>query len=108
MRIVLNLVGMAVFEKSRFQVTARLSVKALEARCRAKGVHMGPQRRAVARVLAGLRGPFGFDDVLKRARHIAPRISRGTIYLALRRFRAVGLIRAVAASNRRKEARGNV
>jgi len=86
---------MSTPEKLRFELATPLSANAMEAQCRARGVRMGWQRRAVARSVAKMRRPFGFDDVFEEARRIAPAISRGTIYLSLRRFRAAGLLRHV-------------
>ncbi len=84
---------MAALGKSRFELVAPLTLDALKARCRAKGIRMGPTRCAVARVIAETDGLFDFDLVFDRARRIAPQISRGTIYLSLRRFQFAGLIR---------------
>jgi Fe2+ or Zn2+ uptake regulation protein len=98
---------MSASEKLRFELAAPLSPKAIEAQCHAKGVRMGRQRRAVARIVATMRHPFGFDDIFKEARRIAPAISRGTIYLSLRRFRAAGLFRDPVAPTR-SQASGHV
>ncbi|HEY0301202.1 MAG TPA: hypothetical protein VGC36_07720 [Rhizomicrobium sp.] len=84
---------MSRMAKSTFELVAPLTAEALEARCRAKGIRMGRTRRVVARVVAETGGCFDFDAVFDRARRIAPQISRGTIYLSLRRFQFAGLIR---------------
>ncbi|MEI9889127.1 MAG: hypothetical protein WDN08_22000 [Rhizomicrobium sp.] len=87
---------MGASAKSHFELVAPLSPEALVARCRAKGLRMGPTRCAVARVVAGTEGRFDFAQVFAGARAIDPGISRGTIYLSLRRFQFAGLIRGPA------------
>lgn len=83
--------------KSAFELVAPLTPEAIEARCRARGLRVGRTRRVVARVVAGIDGRFDFDLVFARARALEPQISRGTIYLTLRRFLSVGVIRMPAA-----------
>ncbi len=84
---------MSVSGKTRFELIEPRSSEALISDCRAAGLRMGSKRRAVARALAEAEGPFDFDSLWARTRRIAPGVSRGTIYLSLRRFRLAGLLR---------------
>jgi Fe2+ or Zn2+ uptake regulation protein len=89
---------MGARQKARFALNTPLSPEDIEAGCRARGIRIGPQRRAVARALAEIPGPFDFDRVLEEVRRVAPQISRGTVYLSLRRFRSAGLLRGPLAA----------
>ncbi|MBS0278026.1 MAG: hypothetical protein JSR81_10415 [Proteobacteria bacterium] len=55
---------------------------------------MGKTRRVVAQAILDQDDEFDFDTILEAARAIAPTISRGTVYLSLRRFRSIGLIQS--------------
>ncbi|MEI9988574.1 MAG: transcriptional repressor [Rhizomicrobium sp.] len=79
--------------KARFELTERRSPQAFIDECKAAGIRMGSKRRAIAKALAGIEGLFDFDSVWARIRGVEPAISRGTVYLSLRRFRGAGLIR---------------
>jgi Fe2+ or Zn2+ uptake regulation protein len=63
-----------------------------EEACHKRGIRIGKTRRVVAQAILGQQDVFDFDAILDAARAIEPSISRGTIYLSLRRFRSAGLI----------------
>jgi Fe2+ or Zn2+ uptake regulation protein len=65
-----------------------------EEACQKRGVRVGKTRRVVAQAILGQDDEFDFDTILEAARAIAPTISRGTVYLSLRRFRSIGLIQS--------------
>lgn len=65
-----------------------------EEACQKRGVRVGKTRRVVAQAILDQDDEFDFDTILEAARAIAPTISRGTVYLSLRRFRSIGLIQS--------------
>ena len=77
----------------RFESVCKQSPDIFKAACRRHGLRMTGPRALVADIVAGAYGPFDFDFVFARARDREPRISRGTVYLALRRFHAADLIK---------------
>jgi Fe2+ or Zn2+ uptake regulation protein len=60
---------------------------------RKRGLRVTPQRLAVwAAFEDGEAGHLSADEVLRRARHIVPEVSRATVYNALSQFVAAGLL----------------
>jgi Fe2+ or Zn2+ uptake regulation protein len=84
---------MGASTKTCFELVEPYSVEAFIGHCRASGLRMGRLRGVIARAILQTSAPFDFDALWAAARAIEPSVSRGTIYLSLRRFCQVGLIR---------------
>jgi len=78
--------------KARFVLTSSNVLPMFEEACHKRGVRIGKTRRVVAQAVVDAQESFDFDAILDAARAIEPTISRGTVYLSLRRFRSIGLI----------------
>ena len=63
---------------------------------REHGLRVTPQRRAIWGAFEnGGAGHLSADDVLRRARHELPELSRATVYNALNEFVGAGLLQVV-------------
>lgn len=80
--------------KTRFVLASSNVLPVFEEACQKRGVRVGKTRRVVAQAILDQDDEFDFDTILEAARAIAPTISRGTVYLSLRRFRSIGLIQS--------------
>jgi Fe2+ or Zn2+ uptake regulation protein len=78
--------------KTRFVLASSNTLPVFEEACNRHGVRIGRTRRVVAQAIVSQRNVFDFDAILDAARAIEPTISRGTVYLSLRRFRSAGVI----------------
>jgi Fe2+ or Zn2+ uptake regulation protein len=83
--------------KARFVLTSSSVLPTFEEVCHQRGIRIGKTRRAVAKAILAQQEAFDFDAILDAARTIEPTISRGTVYLSLRRFRSAGLIQSERA-----------
>lgn len=80
--------------KTRFVRASSNVLPVFEEACHKRGVRVGKTRRVVAQAILDQDDEFDFDTILEATRAIAPTISRGTVYLSLRRFRSIGLIQS--------------
>jgi Fe2+ or Zn2+ uptake regulation protein len=80
--------------KTRFVRASSNVLPVFEEACHKRGVRVGKTRRVVAQAILDQDDEFDFDTILEAARAIAPTISRGTVYLSLRRFRSIGPIQS--------------
>ncbi|GAB4369682.1 MAG: transcriptional repressor [Acidobacteriota bacterium] len=72
----------------------------LEAACRARGIAVTVQRRAVLEVLAESETHPSIDDVYEVVHRRFPEVSRSTIYRILESFAREGLVRKVFHAGR--------
>jgi Fe2+ or Zn2+ uptake regulation protein len=72
----------------------------IEAICEKRHIVLGDKAQGILDAIYEDEPAFDFEILWRRARSRMPRIARGTIYNALRRFRRVGILRAAGAQPR--------
>ena len=73
-------------------MAAKQTAKEIEARCRAKGVRLTGQRRAIAEVLAEAHDHPDTYELHRRVARRHSRISLATVYRTVRRLEAEGIL----------------
>ena len=73
----------------------------IERRCAEHNLRLTGQRRTVLRVIAEARDHPDTDELHRRARAIDPAVSPSTVYRAVRRLEAIGVLQRHAFTSRR-------